>query len=207
MPKQFDTDSPSIEEIMERRKPRTESAWVPLDAEVLNRISELETQIPMEERRDERRTDRAPVAPQLREELEGLREHAHESAVQFTFEALGRKAYRDLIDEHPPQDEDRERAKAQFGDQRMARWHSDTFVPALMAACAVEPEMDLEHAQRIWDEWDMAVAELIGGMAIAANEGETKVPPFVRGTGRTNGSPPSSTSASATDEESDTTSS
>lgn len=207
MPKQFDTDSPSIDEIMELRKPRTESAWVPLDADVLNRISELERDIPREEKRDERRTDGPPVAPQLREELEELQEHAHESAVQFTFQAVGRKHYRELIDAHPPDDEDRERALAQFGDRRLARWHSDTFVPALIAACVVEPAMTEEQAQTLWDEWDLSVAELIGGMAVSVNEGETKVPPIVSGTGRTNGSPPSSTSASATDEGTATTSS
>lgn len=60
--------------------------------------------------------------------------------VELRLQALGRRAYDTLVDAHPAVDE----AKA---------WNSETFVPALIAAVVVEPELTAEGAAKMWEEW------------------------------------------------------
>lgn len=64
---------------------------------------------------------------------------------EFKFQALSRRRYRELIDAHPPKD-------------KTGEWNPDTFPPALIAACSVEPKLTTEQAERIWsgDNWSAA---------------------------------------------------
>lgn len=57
------------------------------------------------------------------------------SSRTFTFWALGRRAYQDLLDRHPAQDEDHEDVQAQ-GIGQKAAYHALTFAPALVQASA-----------------------------------------------------------------------
>jgi len=120
MTKHFMSDSPSIDEIMSVRKPRTEELWLPLDNDVLAEITEVE-QLLAKARRDDERLNRVPQAPRLQERLDELHEAAAEAAVRFVCRELPRKQYRDLIEAHPPVKEGR-------------RWNDETFGPALIAA-------------------------------------------------------------------------
>lgn len=60
--------------------------------------------------------------------------------VPLTFRALPRKQYRALLEEHP-------------GDEN-TDWNPDTFCPALIAACSVEPVFKPEQALQLWEEWE-----------------------------------------------------
>lgn len=62
------------------------------------------------------------------------------------FEALGSKEYDDLVSEHPP-------TKDQKAEG--AVWNPDTFAPALVSSCSVEPKIDLDSANAIFvsDAW------------------------------------------------------
>lgn len=59
----------------------------------------------------------------------------------FTFRSLGRRRWRELLDEHPPREEDHEQAKA-LGSEK-AGWNGDTLPRALLAAAGdiTEPEV------------------------------------------------------------------
>lgn len=59
----------------------------------------------------------------------------------FVVRALPRRQYRELLDDHPPVKDG-------------ADWNPDTFPPALIAACVVDPEMTVEQAAQIWEEWE-----------------------------------------------------
>lgn len=69
-----------------------------------------------------------------------------DTALTLVFQAMGSKAYDDLIAAHPPTKEQ----KAQD-----AAWNPDTFAPALIAGCSVEPKIDDDTAVSIWasDSW------------------------------------------------------
>lgn len=184
MGKQFETDKPTFEEIKALRKPKTSSVWVPLDAELIDRMEELERQIRIEERLD-RRENRKPVAPQLQTQLEELRDRAEEIAVKFELRELSRKQYKDIIAEHPD-------------PEGKLRWNEETFAPALIAAACVQPEMTPEQSQELWDEWGPSVAYLIFGTAVEVCEGPTRVP---FGEGDSPGTPDSEPSSTTADPE------
>ena len=189
MTKQFETDSPTFDEIQAVRKPRTRSEWIPLDGGLLREIEEVEIDLRQAERDDERE-HRTPVAPRLREQLDELRARAEQAAVRFTAQALPRKAYRELIEAHPPQPLTKEQVEQKV---RQGRWTTETFAPALITACFVEPVG--VDGRVIWDEWDAGIAEALFGMALMVNEEPPQVPSGARSTARAAASELSSTTA------------
>lgn len=62
------------------------------------------------------------------------------------FQALSSTSYDELIAEHPPGKSDKDKG---------AVWNPDTFAPALISACSLEPKIDAESALAIWhsDMW------------------------------------------------------
>lgn len=169
----------SFAQLNASRKPRTLTRWVTLDVDGLTRIAELEREI-KQATEDDETLHRAPLAPALREERDALLRGIEANAVKFTFQALTRKAWRDLIAQHPhPEKPD------------TLRWNADTFIPAAITACCIEPE-GVDGAV-ICEEWDEATARLLGDMAVSVNEQRTDIPFFARSTNETPGSPPSST--------------
>lgn len=68
--------------------------------------------------------------------------------VEVTIRALPRRAYRELLDAHPPTAE----------DGADADWNGETFPPALIAASCLHPELGLEEATELWDEWEPSEA-------------------------------------------------
>lgn len=214
MPQKFTSDAPSFDEIRAMRKPRTETVWVPLDTDLMERVEDLEKQIRIEERADEREHRRA-VAPKLKAELEELLDEAENCAVPFVLTELPRKLWRTLIDLHPATEADKARG--------VNRWSEDGIAPALIAACctspalttidrdeflklihpAAKPDALREHigpAIEVWDEWAASVAYLLFTAAYELQEGGSKIPFTVRNSNGTTDSPPSSNSAPDTSE-------
>lgn len=209
MAKQFETDSPTWDEIRKLRRARHDTVWVPLDNGLMERIEDLEKRIAREARTDERQNRRA-VAPRLQKELDELLEQAESAAVPFRLTELPRKAYRALVDAHPADDASKARG--------ITRWNEDKFAPALIAAACEQPVLttiprdeflDLlkpgvdaaklhEHigpAAELWDEWATSIAYLLFGAAYELQEGSSKIPFTVRSSAETPDSPPSSTTA------------
>ena len=98
---------------------------------------------------------------ELATELEEATSVRDESAVSLRFEAIGRKKYNALVDEHPPTEaqvaEWVEHQKAVGGDpDSTPQYNPETFPSALMHATLVAPEFDgpeeLEEALEDWSE-------------------------------------------------------
>lgn len=179
----------TFDQINRERKPRTKSEWIPIDGELISRITDLEQDIRVAELEDGKNgTTAASRVPRLRRDLEELQAEAEAAAVKFTATALPRKRYRKLIEAHPPKDPKR-------------RWDDETFAPALISACITEPEGT--DGDVIWngDNWDEATANAIYSLCLLANEESPKVPFSVTSTVGTADSQTSSTSASATGED------
>lgn len=172
---------PTFAEINAQRKSKTQTIWLPLDSDLLEEIDELDRQIRVAERLDERE-HRTPEAPRLKAEVEELRNRLEASAVAFKVRELPRKQYRDLIDKHP-------------SDEPALRWNEVTFAPALIAAAIVSPAMTGDDAQTFWDDWGAGPAYAVFGAAVAVNEEPPKVPFSARSTAGTTGSNSSSTTA------------
>ncbi len=166
-----------FDDINARRKARETVTWVVLDHDLVARMDEVKRDLRVAELADQRE-NRNPEAPGLRIELERLEAEIVDAAVPFRFRALPRKQYRALLDDH----------KDDTGEKR---WDPDTFPPALIAACAADPEMTLEQAQTVYDEWDENQASALFAAAYMVNEGESKVPFSVRSSAGTRDSEPS----------------
>lgn len=88
-----------------------------------------------------------------------------EEEVFILFRAIGATAYDDLIAKHTPT------AKQKLDG---AVYNIDTFAPALIAACSVDPDLSYAEAKAIWDseEWSRGeVMTLFGGCVELNNKG------------------------------------
>lgn len=72
--------------------------------------------------------------------------------VELLFRAIGATAYDKLVSKHPPTTEQRAEGNT---------FNLDTFGPALIAECSVEPEMTYAEAKEIWTSPDWSRGEVI----------------------------------------------
>lgn len=91
--------------------------------------------------------------------------------IEFTvlFRSIGSKAYDALLSEHPPT-----AAQKKEGSP----WNSDTFPPALIAACSSDPKISLEDAKRLFesDEWSGGEVAGLFTAAIKVNSEGLDIP-------------------------------
>lgn len=97
-----------------------------------------------------------------------------DETVDFTFQALGRKAWRELVDAYPPTEEqqaeaDRLQADAGVPERKRERlWYdADQFPVPLLAASIVEPACTIESVQAMWDGDSFADGELERMLTVA----------------------------------------
>lgn len=75
-----------------------------------------------------------------------------QTELKMKFQALGATAYDKLIAKHPPKAE--QRADGQS-------FNMETFAPALISACSVEPEISYDDAKEIWASEDWSRGDLM----------------------------------------------
>lgn len=101
---------------------------------------------------------RADLADRIRD----LEVEITDSEVPFTFRALGRRKYRELLD-------------ANQGEPG-TRFNPDTFPRALIAACCADPVLTVTDVDRLFDVLNEGAVETLFMAAFTVNEGLTKVP-------------------------------
>lgn len=156
-------------EIDERYQPTRTRAVICLDSELVMRIARLEDQI-----KDAQQGDSAadPIGP-LAEEVLALRGQAKAAQVEFVFRSIGRLAYRELIRDHPPTDEQKKLAGPDFH----LSWNTDTFPAALMAAsCESVRNGTVAWWSRKLNEWGDGQVARLWQACIAAQDGVNDVP-------------------------------
>jgi hypothetical protein len=171
----------TFDQLRARRKPREKTIAIPLDEDLVREIDDLERQLPAAEHLDGTE-NRPPVAPRLRKQLDELRVQAQDAAVDFTFRELSRPDYRDLIADHPSEDD-------------KLRWDEDTFAPALLAACCISHDYTADQWAQLWQEWPAWMLAPLYMTAIEVCEREPQVPFGGRSYGGTDSSPPNSDTA------------
>ena len=72
--------------------------------------------------------------------------------VTLKYQAIGMREYDRLVGKHPPKPEQRAEGSS---------FDIDTFAPALIAACAVEPEISPTEAKKIWDSPDWSRGDVM----------------------------------------------
>lgn len=119
-----------------------------------------------------------PKAPSLNAPIEQRKAHeaaikawrsaVEEATVELVVKALSRRDYQDLLEAHPPSQEQIDRAER----AGLAQPDNDTksFIPALLAASIVEPEgITVEDAENIWNGWPTGDAETLANACILLN--------------------------------------
>lgn len=83
------------------------------------------------------------------------------ATVEVRLRAISGNDYDDLVVAHPrPEDA-----------THIWPFDVDTFAPALIAACMVEPELTLEQAAQIWAEWENDARQQLWDAALEVNSG------------------------------------
>lgn len=105
---------------------------------------------------------KADLAAQMR----ALSDEMTKFQVTFVFEALPPEQYSALILKHPPVGD----------DKHTMRWNQETFYPALIEACLVDPVMNGDQIARLLPRLSTAQFLKLGNTAYLANEGPADIP-------------------------------
>ena len=180
---------PHISEVRGRKKPPQRRVRLPADDSKVDRYNKTVKDHDRAVRKQGMSNDPADHrrVKELAAQLAEVRQQIEDDEIEFVFQAMPRNRYSDLLEEHPPSDEDKEAGLA---------FNADTFPPALIAECLIEPEgVDVQEATRIWAEWSDAECEMLLANAIAVNRSLKDIPFTKSDTGETASSDVSSTIA------------
>lgn len=100
----------------------------------------------------------------LAEQITDLEEQMKEHVYTFRFRGLPSRQYSDLVVAHAPRK----------GHDEV--WNIETFPPALIAACAVEPPMTVQRADELLNTLNVGQANILFEAALAVNTGKFDVP-------------------------------
>jgi hypothetical protein len=94
--------------------------------------------------------------------------------VTLKYQAIGMRAYDKLVAKHPPKPDQRAEGSS---------FDIDSFAPALISACSVEPEISPAHAKEIWDsdDWSRGDVMVLFRQAVELNNRGLDVPFSDRG--------------------------
>lgn len=145
--------------LKEKHKRTQVSVVIPMAADLADEHDLLAAQLRRARDEDEQEA-RDPQAPLIAQRMLDLEAEIRASEVTFTFQAISRSAYRQLLAKHKPTETQQAEAERQ-GVTDPLDYNLDTFPPALFAACAVRvvdaagdetPVSDIDWAE-LWTEW------------------------------------------------------
>jgi hypothetical protein len=143
-----------------------------LAGDLVVEFEELDRQRAAAEQQGTESLDGGPAVA-LAQRMEELRSRMADSAVTIRLRALSRLAYDKLFGEHPPRRDD----EGEVLPQDLAGFNSDTFYPALIRACWVEPVLEPPVLDQLLDEvlsnWQF---DEVAKAAVNINRGRIDVP-------------------------------
>lgn len=150
-----------IGEILARKQRKTKTVTVLLDDGLAAERDRLVVQVAVAERQDEWES-RVPEAPGLRERLREVENLIVESQVPFTFQAMPRTKWNELVDA--------------FTDEDTDELFVEGFGPEIMAASSLDPKMTVDDVLALWDEWSSAETEQLYIAAYKVNREVRDIP-------------------------------
>lgn len=150
----------TFDHLRSTKKPLTKVVQIVLDAELADEHETAKetydrAKIMVDARpQDQQVLDEWADAKAALEEVERRIEES-EAVVTVKVKSIGRQRFDAMQDEFPPSKETRDKSKAEGS---RAQVDIEKFGPALIAACAVEPELTLEEANELWtsEAWNLA---------------------------------------------------
>lgn len=160
----------TFDHLKSRRKPVTRTLAMCLDSEVLQEFQEASAEHERvirdhrsqkvaalrftPEQQEALRRELQPERDAAEARLEAAKKALEEATVYLKLRSIGRRAFEELWNEHPPTDEQVAEYQKEHGENERPPYNPDTFAPALMAAVITEPDLTLEEATEIYEEWN-----------------------------------------------------
>lgn len=162
---------PDFSEIMKRAKPREKSVVLCLAGDEVAEVERLERELTT--LADAWKPDSVGAKDPrqaIAKKIAAARERMRKSEVEFKFKALGDRAYSDLVAAHPSTDP----AKL---------WDPATFPKALVAACSVDPVMEVAQVEELFEVLNGGQRDELCQAAYDVNAEATSIPFSVSASG------------------------
>jgi hypothetical protein len=163
----------SFEDILAEVTARTITVRVLLRQDLLDQHAALEHALEAAVQRDrtawETPMDSVPEALAIARQIADLEAEIDEAKRPFTFKAVGRKAWTDLLAAHPPTKEQR------AAEPRLDN-NPDTFPPAAIAASCTSPKMTVADVRKFEELLDLAQFQMLWGACLEVNVGRGDTP-------------------------------
>jgi hypothetical protein len=154
---------PNIKEVLAKAKPREHTVRICVAGDVAAEYDRLEAELTSTAQWQPQSMAEANPSTALAERMVALQEQMREAEVEFTFRALGKLAWSDLVAQHPSSIE------GELVD-------ADSLAPALVAACAVDPEMTPEDVDELFETLNHGQRQKLTEAAWHVNGEATNVP-------------------------------
>lgn len=154
---------PNIKEVLAKAKPREHTVRMCVAGDAAAEYDRLEAQLSSTAQWQPQSMAEANPSSAIAERMVAVQEQMREAEVDFTFRALGKLAWSDLVAEHPSSTE---------GEL----FDPETLAPALVAACAVDPEMTREDVDELFETLNMRQRQQLTEAAWHVNGEATSVP-------------------------------
>jgi hypothetical protein len=155
---------PDISELLAGASPREVTVPVCLAGDAGAELEALEAELGQLGEWQPTSLAEANPAFELQERIAAARERVRETAVEFRFRALGHRAYSNLLAAHPAPKDSKE------------PYDAGTFLPAVLAACCVEPSLTPAQVDRLLDVVNDGTARTLFAAALAVNEEPSPIP-------------------------------
>lgn len=142
-----------------KKRPAMKRVRLASDMDVLGRYNDMKKQ----------KASRTGWTDEQEAILASLEKQVAEDTVEFTLRAVGAKKFFRLVKDNPPTQEQVEEALKQEDE---VNWNGETFPPALVWACLLEPQMPKEEFDEMWED-DLSVGEqmMLLMAALEVNQG------------------------------------
>lgn len=154
---------PDIKEILAKARPREHTVRICLAGDVAAEVERLEAELSaVSNWQSQSIADQHPGVA-IAERIAEARQRMQEAEVDFTFRALGAKAWSDLVAQHP-------------SDKEGEAWDDESLAPALVAASAFDPVMGPEDVAALFEQINLGQRQELINAAWAVNGEATTVP-------------------------------
>ena len=154
---------PDIKDILARAKPREHSVRVCVAGDLAAEYDRLQAELAQVATWQPQSMAEENPASDIAERMSALQEEMKGAEVEFVFRALGRKAWSDLVAQHP-------------GKTSEDPWDDETLGPALVAACAIDPVMTDGDVEELFETLNVGQRQQLIEGAWQVNGEATAVP-------------------------------
>lgn len=165
----------TFKELKDRKKPVVKKVFVALDNEAADEFNQIATTYrDAEQAFQENPGNKATKAEYeiAKAAYDAALENSSDIVVEFVFRSIGRHKFEELIANSPATDKQKKQAMKD-GEEEPA-WNPDTFMPGLLAASIVTPEISEEEMFELWDSEDWNMAELMALFLAALQVNQTR---------------------------------